>query len=92
MNLPVPLPFPALEPTTLNDVTQAAISELLREGESRNTLVSYRSALQRIAAQLAFAIRGCHGVVALALQVAGKPLDRGREEGGGREASSAPAL
>jgi integrase len=50
MNLPVPLPFPALEPTTLNDVTQAAISELLREGESRNTLVSYRSALRYWAA------------------------------------------
>lgn len=41
---------PALEPATLNDVTQAAIDQLLREGESRNTLASYRSALRYWAA------------------------------------------
>lgn len=41
---------PALEPAKLNDVTQAAIEQLLREGESRNTLASYRSALRYWAA------------------------------------------
>lgn len=47
---PIPQRLPALEPATLNDVTQAAIDDLLREGQSRNTLLSYRSALRYWAA------------------------------------------
>ena len=50
MNLPVSRHTPALEPATLNDITQAAIAQLLQEGESRNTLASYRSALRYWAA------------------------------------------
>ncbi|MDQ3058570.1 MAG: tyrosine-type recombinase/integrase [Pseudomonadota bacterium] len=58
MYLPVPQTIPALAPSTLNDVTQAAIDELLREGQSRNTLASYRSALRYWAAW--YALRyGC---------------------------------
>jgi len=41
---------PVLEPVTLNGLTQIAIDELLREGQSRNTLASYRSALRYWAA------------------------------------------
>ena len=39
-----------LEPAALNHATQAAIDELLHEGESRNTKISYRSALRYWAA------------------------------------------
>ena len=46
MRLPVLQKIPALQPTELNDVTQRAVEELLREGESQNTLASYRSALR----------------------------------------------
>ena len=48
------LPFlqkaPALQPTALSELTQRAVDELLREGESKNTLASYRSALRYWAA------------------------------------------
>lgn len=58
MYLPIPQTTPALAPAALNDVTQAAIDELLREGQSRNTLASYRSALRYWAAW--YALRyGC---------------------------------
>ncbi len=50
MRLPVLQKVPALLPTELSDVTQSAVNELLREGESRNTLLSYRSALRYWAA------------------------------------------
>lgn len=50
MRLPVLQKVPALLPTALSDVTQSAVDELLREGESRNTLLSYRSALRYWAA------------------------------------------
>ena len=50
MRLPILQKIPALQPTELNDVTQRAVDELLREGESQNTLVSYRSALRYWAA------------------------------------------
>lgn len=50
MRLPVPQKIPALRPTELSDVTQRAVEDLLREGESQNTLVSYRSALRYWAA------------------------------------------
>lgn len=50
MSLPALQKFPALQPTELSDVTQRAVDELLREGESRNTLNSYRSALRYWAA------------------------------------------
>ena len=50
MRLPVPQKIPALLPTELSDVTQRAVEDLLREGESQNTLVSYRSALRYWAA------------------------------------------
>lgn len=50
MRLPVLQKVPALLPTALSDVTQRAVDELLREGESRNTLLSYRSALRYWAA------------------------------------------
>ena len=40
----------ALQPGELSDVTQRAVEELLREGESQNTLISYRSALRYWAA------------------------------------------
>ena len=46
----IPHKTPALEPTALNDLTQTAMDELLREGQSRNTLASYRSALRYWAA------------------------------------------
>lgn len=41
---------PAPLPTELSDVTQRAVEDLLREGESENTLTSYRSALRYWAA------------------------------------------
>ena len=50
MRLPVLQKIPALQPTELSDVTQRAVEELLREGESQNTLTSYRSALRYWAA------------------------------------------
>lgn len=50
MRLPVLQKIPALQPTQLSDVTQRAVEDLLREGESRNTLSSYRSALRYWAA------------------------------------------
>ncbi|HAL38942.1 MAG TPA: integrase [Polaromonas sp.] len=50
MRLPVLQKVPALQPTELSDVTQRAVEELLREGESHNTLASYRSALRYWAA------------------------------------------
>lgn len=42
--------IPALLPTELSDVTQRAVDDLLREGESQNTQISYRSALRYWAA------------------------------------------
>lgn len=42
--------LPALEPSVLSDVTARAVDELMREGESSNTLASYRSALRYWAA------------------------------------------
>jgi integrase len=50
MRLPALQKTPALLPTALSDVTQRAVDDLLREGESRNTLLSYRSALRYWAA------------------------------------------
>lgn len=50
MLLPALQKTPALQPTELNDVTQRAVEELMREGESQNTLASYRSALRYWAA------------------------------------------
>lgn len=50
MRLPVLQKVPALLPTALSDITQRAVDDLLREGESRNTLLSYRSALRYWAA------------------------------------------
>ena len=37
---------PLLDPTQLSELTQQAADELLREGESANTLAAYRSALR----------------------------------------------
>ena len=48
MTSPVLLSTPlvaVLQPTTLSDVTRDAVGELMREGESQNTLTSYRTAL-----------------------------------------------
>jgi integrase len=50
MRAPVLQKNPALLPTELSDVTQRAVDELLREGESQNTQASYRSALRYWAA------------------------------------------
>ena len=50
MRLPSIQKIPALQPTELSDVTQRAVDELLREGESQNTMASYRSALRYLAA------------------------------------------
>lgn len=44
---------PALQPHELSEVTAQAVEELLREGESQNTLASYRSALRYWAAWFA---------------------------------------
>ena len=50
MRLPALQKIPALQPTELSDVTQRAVNELLREGESKNTMASYKSALRYWAA------------------------------------------
>lgn len=50
MRLPSLQKNPVMQPTELSDVTQRAVDELLREGESKNTLASYRSALRYWAA------------------------------------------
>ncbi len=50
MRLPSLQNRPALEPAHLSDVTQRAVDELMREGESANTRNSYRSALRYWAA------------------------------------------
>nr|WP_315429666.1 site-specific integrase [uncultured Albidiferax sp.] len=50
MRLPSLRKTPALQPTELTDVTQRAVEDLLREGESQNTQASYRSALRYWAA------------------------------------------
>lgn len=46
MRLPALRNTPALEPEALNEMTHKAVNELLREGESQNTIISYRSALR----------------------------------------------
>ena len=48
ISLPVPIAAtaPTLLPSTLSDLSRDAVSELLREGESQNTLASYHSALR----------------------------------------------
>jgi len=53
MALPALSRTPALRPNEVSDVTAAAVQELLREGESRNTQASYRSALRYWAAWFA---------------------------------------
>jgi integrase len=50
MRLPSLKNVPALQPAELSDITQYAVDALLREGESQNTLASYRSALRYWAA------------------------------------------
>jgi hypothetical protein len=50
LRLPTLKNTPALEPEALSEVTQRAVEDLLREGESKNTLISYRSALRYWAA------------------------------------------
>ena len=50
MNALIPRKTPELKPAALDDLTQSAIDELLREGQSLNTLASYRSALRYWAA------------------------------------------
>ena len=50
MRLPSLRNAPSLEPSTLSQVTAKAVEELMREGESANTLASYRSALRYWAA------------------------------------------
>lgn len=50
MRLPPPGNVPALQPEMLSDATAKAVEELMREGESANTLASYRSALRYWAA------------------------------------------
>lgn len=50
MSLPALKKIPALQPTELSEVTQRAVDDLLREGESENTMNSYRSALRYWAA------------------------------------------
>ncbi|WPC65148.1 site-specific integrase [Rhodoferax ferrireducens] len=50
MHLPVLQKVPALQPAELSELTQHAVEDLLREGESQNTLASYRSALRYWAA------------------------------------------
>jgi integrase len=53
MHLPALQSCPALSPEHACDATRRAIRELLHEGESRNTLASYRSALRYWAAWFA---------------------------------------
>lgn len=50
MRLPILQRTPALQPHELSDVTAQAVADLLREGESLNTQLSYRSALRYWAA------------------------------------------
>lgn len=50
MRLPTLQKTPALQPHELSDVTAQAVADLLREGESLNTQLSYRSALRYWAA------------------------------------------
>ena len=50
MRLPALFSSPALVPTALSEVTERAVHEMLREGESRNTQASYRGALRYWAA------------------------------------------
>lgn len=50
MRLPALKNTPALQPHELSDVTAQAVADLLREGESLNTQLSYRSALRYWAA------------------------------------------
>lgn len=50
MRLPTLRHTPALQPEVLSELTEKAVNELLREGESANTLASYRSALRYWAA------------------------------------------
>jgi len=50
MRLPLLQKTPALQPHELSDVTAQAVADLLREGESLNTQLSYRSALRYWAA------------------------------------------
>lgn len=53
MRLPFLHRSPALQPQELSEVTARAVEELLREGESENTIASYRSALRYWAAWFA---------------------------------------
>jgi integrase len=53
MRLPALQSCPALSPEHASEATQRAIRQLLQEGESRNTLASYRSALRYWAAWFA---------------------------------------
>ena len=50
MRLPALQNIPALHPDELSEVTASAVNDLLREGESKNTQLSYRSALRYWAA------------------------------------------
>lgn len=50
MRLPALKTHAALEPGVLSDMTALAVDQLMREGESANTLASYRSALRYWAA------------------------------------------
>lgn len=50
MRLPTLYATPSLQAHELSELTQRAVQELLREGESRNTQASYRSALRYWAA------------------------------------------
>lgn len=50
MRLPLLHQSPALKPQELSGVAEQAVEELLREGQSQNTLASYRSALRYWAA------------------------------------------
>ena len=50
MSFPLLQKVPALQPATLSDITRSAVHELMREGESQNTLASYRAALRYWAA------------------------------------------
>ena len=61
MRLPSLKNSPSLEPSSLSLVTAKAVEELMREGESVNTLASYRSALRYWAAW--FGVRYGRGTV-----------------------------
>ena len=50
MRLPVLQNIPTLSPNVVSGVTASAVEDLLREGESKNTQASYRSALRYWAA------------------------------------------